>query len=334
MCAVNRFDLPDLGIGLGLRTVHYADILRREPDVDWFEILSENYLQTEGRPLLYLDRVAERYPVVMHGVSLSIGSTDPLDFDYLREFARLRDRVGARWVSDHLCWTSYFSRLEECLADDYPAVKYALGDAGFEALCRGYVGAHPSRSANLNGFGAGFATFAGEQALENGAFIADLARLEWAVVEVLHAPTPDGFSPADLGKLPPARLQDVRFEPSPAARVLSVEFAVNGYLQAFRDAEAPGIPARRASTVVVARNGYQIHRFELERGQAAVLHRLLAGDPLGVALTGIDAAASTVQAWFRQWTERGVFAEVAVTDGTDRIPPHPPKSILHEPEVS
>jgi uncharacterized protein (UPF0276 family) len=102
---VNRFEIPNLGIGLGLRTVHYADILRREPGVDWFEIISENYMQTEGRPLLYLDRIAERYPIVMHGVSLSIGSTDPLDFDYLRELRELRDRVGARWVSDHLCWT-------------------------------------------------------------------------------------------------------------------------------------------------------------------------------------------------------------------------------------
>ena len=102
---MNRFALPNLGIGLGLRSRHYAHILEHEPAVDWFEILSENYLQTRGRPLYYLDRVAERYPVVMHGVSLSIGSTAPLDLDYLRELKELRRRCGARWVSDHLCWT-------------------------------------------------------------------------------------------------------------------------------------------------------------------------------------------------------------------------------------
>jgi uncharacterized protein len=102
---VNRFSLPDLGIGLGLRTVHYSHILEHQPAVDWFEILSENYMQTRGRPLYYLDRVAERYPVAMHGVSLSIGSTDPLDHAYLTELKSLRDRTGARWVSDHLCWT-------------------------------------------------------------------------------------------------------------------------------------------------------------------------------------------------------------------------------------
>jgi len=101
----NRFGLPDLGIGVGLRSVHYAHILEQAPDVGWFEIISENYMQTAGRPLRMLDQIAERYPVVMHGVSLSIGSTDPLDRDYLHELRALRDRVGARWVSDHLCWT-------------------------------------------------------------------------------------------------------------------------------------------------------------------------------------------------------------------------------------
>jgi uncharacterized protein (UPF0276 family) len=101
----NRFGLPNLGVGLGLRTVHYAHILEERPAVEWFEILSENYMQTAGRPLYYLDAVAAAYPVVMHGVSLNIGSTDPLDREYLEELRSLRDRVHARWVSDHLCWT-------------------------------------------------------------------------------------------------------------------------------------------------------------------------------------------------------------------------------------
>jgi uncharacterized protein (UPF0276 family) len=101
----NRFGLPDLGVGLGLRTVHYAHIVEAQPEVDWFEILSENYMQTAGRPLEWLDEIASRYPVVMHGVSLSIGSTDPLDRAYLTELGALRDRTKARWVSDHLCWT-------------------------------------------------------------------------------------------------------------------------------------------------------------------------------------------------------------------------------------
>jgi uncharacterized protein len=105
-----RFDLPDLGVGIGLRTAHYAHVLREHPAVDWFEILSDNYMQTAGRPLHFLDAVAERYPIVMHGVSLSIGSTDPLDRAYLTELRALRDRTRARWVSEHLCWTGVAGR--------------------------------------------------------------------------------------------------------------------------------------------------------------------------------------------------------------------------------
>ncbi len=95
----------NLGLGVGLRSVHYPYILEHWPAVDWFEIISENYMDSGGRPRYVLDQIAERYPIVMHGVSLSIGSTEPLDFDYLARLKRLADGVRARWVSDHLCWT-------------------------------------------------------------------------------------------------------------------------------------------------------------------------------------------------------------------------------------
>ncbi len=100
-----RLGHPHLGLGVGLRTVHFAYILRNQPQVDWFEIISENFMDSGGRPRYVLDQIAERYPVVMHGVSLSIGSTDPINFDYLHKLKRLADAVNARWVSDHLCWT-------------------------------------------------------------------------------------------------------------------------------------------------------------------------------------------------------------------------------------
>ena len=106
----NRWNFPDLGIGVGLRTVHFAHILSQKPAVDWFEVLSENFMATGGRPLYVLDQVAERYPVALHGVSLSIGSTDPLDFDYLRKLKDLARRTRAHWVSDHLCWTGVLGR--------------------------------------------------------------------------------------------------------------------------------------------------------------------------------------------------------------------------------
>ena len=102
---MNRFGLPDLGIGIGLRTVHFGEILSGRPALDWFEVLSENFMDTGGRPLFVLDQVVERYPVALHGVSLSVGSTDALDRGYLQKLKALAKRTRARWVSDHLCWT-------------------------------------------------------------------------------------------------------------------------------------------------------------------------------------------------------------------------------------
>jgi uncharacterized protein (UPF0276 family) len=106
----NRWGFPDLGVGVGLRTVHYPHILEKKPRVDFFEILSENYLNTGGRPLWVLDQVAERYPIVMHGVSLSIGSVDPLNREHLENLKKLAARTKALWISDHLCWTGVAGR--------------------------------------------------------------------------------------------------------------------------------------------------------------------------------------------------------------------------------
>lgn len=93
------------GFGLGLRTDHYRDFVERKPAVDWLEVISENYMVPGGKPLHFLDRIRLDYPMVMHGVSLSIGSTDALNWDYLRELKQLAERVEPAWISDHLCWT-------------------------------------------------------------------------------------------------------------------------------------------------------------------------------------------------------------------------------------
>lgn len=95
-----------LGFGLGVRPVHYDALLgERQGSVSWLEALTENYLLPGGKPLHYLERLRAGYPIVLHGVSLSIGSTDPLDETYLREVKALADRIEPAWVSDHLCWT-------------------------------------------------------------------------------------------------------------------------------------------------------------------------------------------------------------------------------------
>ena len=104
---------PFLGVGVGLRPVHYPEIQERAETgalgVDWFEILSENYMFEGGRPLRMLDLVRSRVPVVLHGVAVNIGSVDPLDEAYLDALITLADRAKPRWISDHLCWTGFGS---------------------------------------------------------------------------------------------------------------------------------------------------------------------------------------------------------------------------------
>ena len=101
--------LPVRGFGLGLRPEHYAafrpDTRAARPHVDWLEIISENFMVPGGRPLAHLDAIRADFPLVMHGVSMSIGSADPLDEAYLRDLRALADRVQPAWISDHLCWT-------------------------------------------------------------------------------------------------------------------------------------------------------------------------------------------------------------------------------------
>ncbi len=99
------------GFGLGLRTEHLADFHPQRPaGVDWLEIISENFMVPGGKPLHHLDRIRADFPLVMHGVSLSIGGTDALDADYLRDLHALARRVQPAWVSDHLCWTGVQGR--------------------------------------------------------------------------------------------------------------------------------------------------------------------------------------------------------------------------------
>jgi uncharacterized protein (UPF0276 family) len=98
-----------LDIGLGLRAPHYSHILEHKPKISWFEAISENYIDIEGggagRPLHILEKIRENYPVVLHGVSLSIGSTDDLNKSYLLKLRNLAEIIQPSWMSDHVCWT-------------------------------------------------------------------------------------------------------------------------------------------------------------------------------------------------------------------------------------
>jgi uncharacterized protein len=115
------------GFGLGLRTPHYEAVLSEPHGIDWLEIITENYLVPGGKPLDYLERIRERFPLVMHGVSLSIGSTDPVDLDYLAGVRALAARIEPHWISDHLCWTGIEGRnLHDLLPLPYTEEALAL----------------------------------------------------------------------------------------------------------------------------------------------------------------------------------------------------------------
>ena len=135
---------PSLGFGLGLRTEHYETILTEKPNIDWFEILTENYLVPGGKPHFYLDKIRKNYPMVMHGVSMSIGSTDPIYWQYLKDLKSLAKRIQPEWISDHLCWTGIHQKnthdllplpyTEECIAHIVNRIKQIQDFLGQQIL--------------------------------------------------------------------------------------------------------------------------------------------------------------------------------------------------------
>jgi len=114
------------GVGLGLRNPHFGEILRTRPTVPWFEVLCDNYMNTEGQPLAHLEQVRSHYPVTLHGVGMSLGSVDALDMDYLARLKRLAQRLEPTWISDHLAWISVNGRyLHELMPFPYTAESLA-----------------------------------------------------------------------------------------------------------------------------------------------------------------------------------------------------------------
>lgn len=212
---------------------------------------------------------------------------------------------------------AYHARLVECLADDYPGVKHALGDARFETLARGYIEAHPSRSPNLNSYGRGFADYARTQGawLPEHDFVADLARLEWAMVEVVHARPSPSLSMALLEQLPPEAWPELKLVPAPALRFIEAEFPVNRYLQAVRRDQSPELPARGWSGTAIYRKDFVIWRMDFTPPMAGVLKAILAGQPLGAALETLpihedERLASDVMVWFREWVSGSFFERI------------------------
>lgn len=204
----------------------------------------------------------------------------------------------------------YFARLEECLADDYPALKYSLGEEAFSNLCHNYVKAYPSSEPNLNGYGRALPGFIQGLDLDTVSFHSELARLEWATVEVLHAAAPEPISAQALLSIPAKALPSVCFKASDALRLFAFEYPVNAYLQAFYEDRQPAIPEPKSSSVAVVRSGYTIWRFDLNNSQFALLSRVARGVALGAALDGIEASAADIQTWFSEWTKHSLFSSL------------------------
>ena len=215
---------------------------------------------------------------------------------------------------------AYRARLVECLADDYPVLQHALGETSFETLCHGYIEQHPSRSPNLNFFGRHMASFCRERSDERAELSADLATLEWAMVEVLHAAPAARLSLEELASIAPAAWVTARFAPSATVRVFEFGYPVGAYLQSVRMDEDPDLPGPSWSATAVFRDGATIWRMDLSRAMHTLLRSLFRGDPLGTAFdllaeTGLvtDDQAPEVMRWFRDWVGHGIFGSISVS---------------------
>jgi hypothetical protein len=278
-------------------------------------------------PLLLTLREAQEWfaSAIMHpeGIAASLrdsapsaraGVTESLVERLVRPSATLsgRERV-------HIYRDAYRSRLVECLADDYPVVRHAMGEDDFDAVCRAYIDARPSRSPSLNFYGAHFADFLRSWPHPLAAFAADLAALEWALVEVLHAGSPLRLSHEELAAVPPASWASARFEPSRTVRVLELHHPANAYFQSVRQGNDPSPPESSWSATAVFRDGATLWRMELSRPMHRLLCELFAGHSLGDAVEALVSelgatpqGGNDIMVWFRDWVGHGFFARIVV----------------------
>jgi hypothetical protein len=227
---------------------------------------------------------------------------------------------------------AYTARLLECLRDDYPVLAATLGDSRFEELGRRYIGLHPSDSFSLNAWGRHLASAcAASPSLEHAAFYAELAVLEWALVEVTHAQAAAPLDPSEFQRIPADAWSEIRLIASDALRLLSFQYPVNAHYQAYRsEGIVLPLPAATPSTTAVYRRELTLWRMDLTRAMTRVLSALLAGETLGQALArieldGADAAAvaeaeRSVMVWFQAWVTSGFFARVEVGRGAESLP--------------
>jgi len=235
--------------------------------------------------------------------------------------------------------SGYRARLVECLLDDYPVLAAMLGEEAFDALCRAYIDRHPSASPNLNGYGRHMASFCLEVRLDGDrgqadsfaalrVFASELATLEWALVEVLHAECAPPLEVAALQAMPPDAWARARFIRSDAVRLFRFEYPVNAVFIANRiDEVVPEVPARSPNAIAVYRKDMQLWRMDLTPAMMGVVEPLLQGKSLGEALAAIEAEATdpevlaqtgaNLMVWFREWVDAGFFTRIELDPEAD-----------------
>jgi hypothetical protein len=198
------------------------------------------------------------------------------------------------------------------LADDYPAVRHLLGPDTFETIAHAYIERHPSRSPNLNAFGRKMAAVLGELGTP---FAADLARLEWAIVEAIHAAASPPLAIDRFEQLTPAQWATAILVPAASVRVLRFAYPVDAYYRAFRNDEQPTSPQPAPTATLVHRRGWVVWRTELAPPMVRLLDALVSRVPLGDALAASieeadEASEAGITRWFQRWVADGVFTSL------------------------
>lgn len=239
-------------------------------------------------------------------------ATSATTADTIKPSARLP--AQARLAIYH---SAYHARLIECLVDDYPALQHALGRDAFRALCLAYIARYPSRSPSLNGFGVHMAAFCAERDMPHRDFAAELAELEWSIIDVIHAAAGPALPAETLSTLTPEQFGRVRLTVCPSVRLLQHVYPVQAYYNAFRHGDAgpvPSAPPSRSHTLL-RRQGPRVLHEALEPVRAALLRLLIAGEPISAALSAAADSGATpelIQGAFAFTFSSGLFVAVAL----------------------
>jgi hypothetical protein len=203
---------------------------------------------------------------------------------------------------------AYRARLRECVADDFAAVAQELGDQAFTRVADAFIAEHPPTDSTLNAYGRFFAPWLATTRIAGHVRLAELARLEWALVEALHAPLATGVSGSDLARIAPDDWSTITLRVAPSLRVLPLRYNTNARYEAFRTRRQAPQVRRMTGGVVVIRSNDGLQRFDLDAVETRVLNLLVAGATLGDALGGLSARHTlTIQHAFTRWVAHGFF---------------------------